>query len=198
MRVLPLVLIVVATPLAVTTAQVGAPASRPVPDTGALTRLQARLEGRSRVRVARSVAAAPYLAWVELRQPVLDRTGVRSGDGSTVVPWPEVSRLQVRASAFGRGLVYGAVIGGSVGLLLGAAGTRQCTGGWFEWCGADAGDVVALTAGTALVSSLLGGLIAAPVGRWSTVYRAAPPRMPAISLRPARGARAAVIASVAF
>jgi hypothetical protein len=110
-----------------------------------------------------------------------------------------VSRVQVRTSAFPRGLVIGSIVGGSVGLMAGLASLRECSG-WFDlFCGADAGDVVGITALSMVSGAFWGGLIAAPFGRWSTVYQAQPkPMAPPIALVPTRNGRVAVVGSVRF
>jgi hypothetical protein len=153
------------------------------PDSATIVRLQGRLAGRDRIRVVTDFMP------LEIRRPTADSTGI----GSLLQPgqalaWPEVSHIQVRTSAFSRGLLVGSLIGGSLGLVVGLSGAHECTGaGWFEWCDLSAGDVATLTVGGALAFGLLGGLVAAPFGRWATVYEAQQrPWTPTVTVLPVR------------
>jgi hypothetical protein len=200
MRSLPLLLIVIAIPLGVSTAQQDVPRRWSVPDSATLSRLHARVHGRRRVRIVRSTPTAPYSRPVEVAYPTLYDTGIWEANGSELTPWADVSRLQVRTSAFSRGLLVGSLFGGAVGLIAGAAAAHECHGGsFFEWCGASGGDVAAGTLVSALAFGFLGGLIAAPFGRWSTVYQAQPEvPTPAITLRPTDSGGIVLVTTVTF
>jgi hypothetical protein len=193
MRPLVLSLALLVAPVAGTRAQDGATASRwTTPDSAALSLLQGRIQGKKRVRIFAN--AAP----VELLHPTADASGLRAAD-APAVPWETVSRVQVRTSAFPRGLVYGSVIGGSVGLMVGLESLRECEGGLDLVCGADAGTVLGITAISAVAGAFWGGLIAAPFGRWSTVYQAqAAPRTPPVALIPTRDGGVAVVSRIQF
>jgi hypothetical protein len=164
------------------------------PDSGTVARLQDRVQGRTRVRIFVNAAA------VEVARPTLDDTGLQpqQPDEWPSVPWGNVSRVQVRTSALLHGVKLGGIIGGSLGLLVGLSATRPCEG-WDFFCGAEAGEVAAFTALSALSGAFWGGLIAAPFGRWSTVYRALPrPAAPPVALVPTREGGVALVGSVRF
>lgn len=150
-------------------------------------RLEDRINSQERIRV--------LTAWgqAELYQPLLSSealnyghgrllgpTGPGSPEGERTLPegFPralqlsEVSEIQVRSAATKRGLLIGSVAFGALGLALGVSMTEECEGFLDLFCGLDAGDVVIVTAGTALVGGMVGALIGSVSKRWKTVYRA--------------------------
>jgi hypothetical protein len=163
-------------PLAVSAGALGAQPAAPgawqPPDSAAWERLSPRVGGARRVRVI--TRGVP----VEVAGSAIGANGVRTPSGDSLLPWSDISRLQVRRSAFTKGLKIGAIVGGVGGLAVGLSSLRQCEG-WFDmFCGADAGDVAGITIVSTIVYGLLGGLIAAPFGTWGTVYQARPAAPP--------------------
>lgn len=151
-------------------------------------RLEARINSQDRIRV--------LTAWgqAELYQPVLSSEALNYGRGRLLGPTqpgspegermlPEgfpralqlsqVSEIQVRGAATKRGLLIGSVAFGALGLGLGVAMTEECSGFIDLFCGLDAGDVVIVTAGSAVVGGIVGALIGSVTKRWKTVYRGA-------------------------
>jgi hypothetical protein len=162
-------------------------ADSPQERAAARQRLEARINSQERIRV--------LTAWgqAELYQPLLSSealnyghgrllgpTGPGSPEGQRTLPegFPralqlsEVSEIQVRSAATKRGLLIGSVAFGALGLALGVSMTEECEGFLDLFCGLDAGDVVIVTAGSAVVGGMVGALIGSVVKKWKTVYRA--------------------------
>lgn len=106
-----------------------------------------------------------------------------SGPGA--IPWSQVAQIQVRKSAVLQGGMAGAAILGMTGLAGGLAvgcpeGSYVCFQG---------SDVALLTAGGAVAGFFIGALVAAPFGKWTTVYRSekVEPR-PGLTIVPQTGA----------
>lgn len=185
-------LLILAAPLVQLAAQQESLRSRWLaPDSATLARVQVKVQGRKRVRVFVNATA------VEIGHPTLDGAGLQPDD-APAVPWADVSRVQVRTSAFLHGVKLGGIIGGSLGLIVGLSATRQCEG-WDFFCGADPGDVAAFTVLSALSGAFWGGLIALPFGRWSTVYQAQPrPVAPTVALVPTHDGGVTMVGSIRF
>lgn len=75
--------------------------------------------------------------------------------------------------------MVGGALFGTAGLALGAAATKECSGGWFnlELCGASTGDVVLITVIGAGAGAFLGALVDSPFRSWRTVFESEPSRM---------------------
>jgi len=162
--------------LATSGATVGAQTAQPAawlpPDSAAWEQISPRIAGRQRVRVVWQ--AVP----IEVTGPAVTVEGVRPPYGDSLLAWSDISRVQVRGSAFTKGLKIGAIAGGALGLVTGLSSLGECQGWMDFFCDADAGDVVVLTFVGALAYGFLGGLIAAPFGMWTTVYQARPAMLP--------------------
>ncbi len=167
-------------PLAVLALAGNAEAVQAQADSVRLEQLQVRVNSQDRIR------AFTY-SWglVELRRPRLaglsityENVKMTALPPDTAQPFPrllslpEVSKLQVRGSAAKSGAIIGASVLGGLGLVFGLASTRECSGGFFEYCEFSAGDVVGFTLGGAAFGALVGVLIGAPLTKWKTVYRA--------------------------
>jgi hypothetical protein len=151
--------------------------------------LAAALAGKKKARVL--TPSGPLV----LRRPQLAPEGLRGFIGlkdrerSRIVPWSDVSAVQVRRSGVGKGALLGAGIGAGLGLALGLASTRECSGWMDMFCEATAGDVVLVTAFGGASGGLLGAAIGALTGSWGTVYARpkAVQRLPCFSVVPAPG-----------
>ena len=155
-------------------------------ESGELSRLEARLRDRDRVRVRTGSR------WVELWHPVL-REGTISYAGSAGAPasagqlsLADVSQIQFRGSAAGTGARVGALVGGISGLVGGAVG-GVALANWCLWGNcpdASSGSELALGAmGGALgfvggmgVGALVGAVTGWPIKKWKTIYRVEPSR----------------------
>jgi hypothetical protein len=149
-------------------------------DSVRLERLQARVNSQDRIRVfthswGRMELHSPRLAGSSITYANVMMTAPPPDTAQPFprpLPLPQVSQLQVRGSAAKSGAIIGASVLGGLGLVLGLASTGECSGWLDMWCGADAGEVVVFTLGSAAVGALIGVVIGAPVKKWKTVYRA--------------------------
>lgn len=82
-----------------------------------------------------------------------------AGGARDSISLARVATLQVRRSAWARGAVLGAVIGGAGGLVVGVSAGPGV-------------DIVGFTMYSAAGNAVWGALIGAPFKRWVTVYRA--------------------------
>jgi len=169
----------------------------PVPETPqldpqALSVVAGKVRGQSRMRVLTHGGETRVLWKPEAVPDGLRYQGVAGERDLTpgFIPWRDVSELQARKSLASRGAMLGGAVLGTAGLALGAAATKECSGGWFslEPCGASTGDVVLITVIGAGAGAFLGALVASPFRSWRTVFESEPSGMrpnPSLSLVPA-------------
>lgn len=134
-------------------------------DSTQLVDLAHRLTGKDRIRLVTGDER------LEVRDFTLTPQALayeRGPDGSGAVAWSRIDRIQIRKSLALQGGLVGAGVLGLTGLGLGLS--AECSGGPWSIC-LSGGDVALLTAAGAASGFLIGALVAAPLGRWSTVYR---------------------------
>jgi hypothetical protein len=93
----------------------------------------------------------------------------RYGQPDSTLPWADVTQVQTRGSAAGRGAIVGAVLFGGLGMIAMASSTDPCDEAFEIDCGANTGDVIAGTVGSAAIGALVGTVVAAPFRRWKDV-----------------------------
>jgi hypothetical protein len=152
-----------------------------------LSEIAAKLKGKKRVRVLTAGGK------IILHQPTILPEGISfntetGGSGSSgTISWDEVLKLQVRRNGAGKGALIGGSIGAGLGLLLGLASMRECSGWMDFFCDADFGDVMLFTAISGAAGALQGALVGALTGRWGTIYShpGGIKNLPLVSIMPA-------------
>jgi len=114
-----------------------------------------------------------------------------------LIPWSDVTKLEVRKSSAETGALVGAIVGGGGGLALGAAASQPCSGYMDLICGASAGDVVVLTFMGAMAGALVGTGIGALAQTWRPVYERSE-GVPVFGLSTLSGGGTALTASLSF
>lgn len=169
-------------------------------DQEAASALAIKIEARKKVLVdtdsGREILKRPLV----LPEGLAPRSPGGGPELSRLILWQDVRIVKVRRSGALHGAIWGGSVGGALGLLLGLAATRPCEGCFDLLCGADFGDVLLLTAGSAALCALPAALIGALVGKWSTVYPAPGKggKGPAVSILPTPKGGAAVIVSLSL
>lgn len=105
----------------------------------------------------------------EVKGRAMTLRGVRSSSQpDSMLPWANVTKVQMRKSSAGQGAIVGGILFGAAGLIGMASMTHDC--GSFEFgCGASSGDVVAGTLGAFAIGTLVGTVVAAPFHHWNDV-----------------------------
>lgn len=114
----------------------------------------------------------------KVRNPKVTTDGLLQdvGGPTVFIPWTAVERIEVKRSNAGSGALIGAALGGVGGLALGVSATKECSPSTgyldldLEFCGASAGDVLALTMIGVGLGALLGVCIGALTPSWKPVY----------------------------
>ncbi len=133
----------------------------------------------TRVGARSKLRALGWRAPLEVRGSDVGLEGVRyyeppasagdRGEGTKVLRWSEIHKVQVRGSAAGKGALIGATVLGGLGLIVGMSATAPCSG--FDiWCGASATDALGITLISAVSGALVGGILGAPLRHWKTAY----------------------------
>lgn len=175
-----LIVAALALPAAATAQTLGASATATL-DSAQLYDLAHRLNGKNRIRLVTEDTRFEVRGLTLTPQALAYDRGP-DGSGPGAIAWSRIAQVQVRKSVALQGGLIGAAILGLAGLGLGAS--VECTDAWLSYC-IRGGDLALLTAASAAAGFFVGALVAAPFGRWSTVYRSetAKPR-PRLTLVP--------------
>ena len=97
------------------------------------------------------------------RVPGPDLWGVADSVGTHLIPWNEVKRVEIRASAADQGAEGGAALGALVGLGVAAVLVGNFGGG--------AAEVLAGIPIGGLAGAVVGAVVGAPFRHWHTIYK---------------------------
>lgn len=154
---------------------VGAPASLTpaAPIRESPSWLSRQINGKTRIRVfgawGVSYLEKPWLSGDTLTFAAIGSEGPDPrSDPARALAFREVNRIQVRASAAGRGACWGAIIGLVGGLAAGLGIDASLCGD--SACDNEGGGIALIAIGSTAGGALVGAIVGAPMERWKTVY----------------------------